>query len=49
MASLEGAEELLKNFVEIDTLLLPGKKLVDVTTQLIKITLGLLDEGIIET
>ena len=49
MATPKGAEELLNNFVETDTLVLPRKKPVEVTTQLIKAALGLSDEGIIET
>ena len=46
LATLEGAKELLKNFVVTYTLILLEKKLVEVTTQLIKAALGLLDEGI---
>ena len=49
LATLEGVEDLLNNFVETVSLVLPGKKLVKVTTQLIKVALGLPDEGTIET
>ena len=39
---------MLNTFIETDTLVLLGRKPVEVTTQLIKEVLGLSDEGIIE-
>ena len=48
LAALNRAEALLNTFVETDTLVLPGKKPMHVTTKLVTEALNLPNEGIIE-
>lgn len=45
LAQSEGAEELIKGFVETDVVVVPGKMPVPLTTQLLNQVLGLHDEG----
>ena len=46
LSYLRGAEELLKIFVETNTLVLLGKIPMEVTTELIIVSMILIDEGI---
>lgn len=49
LVALETAEEMVRNFVDTNTLVAPRKLPVEVTTKLVQQVLGLHDEGLTES